>query len=117
MLIMADLPSERKGPVCERCASCLKDFMHACVFQRIGLQGEDLRLSPRGMNLHVCSFATSPQKYSFFNGPPTFKRNCCHPDFQRGQKSVVLVTKQETQSPFRSFELAGRAGPEMITFL
>lgn len=116
MLIMADLPSERKGPVFERLCFMPEGF-HACVFQRIGLQGEDLRLSPRGMNLHVCSVATSPQKYSFFNGPPTFKRNCCHPDFQRGQKSVVLVTKQETQSPFRSFELAGRAGPEMITFL
>lgn len=46
-----------------------------------------------------------------------FKRNCCLPDFQRGQKSVVWATKQETQSPFRSFELAGRAGPGTITFL
>ena len=58
-----------------------------------------------------------PQVFVFFNGPPTFKRDCCLPDFQRGQKSVVLATKQETQSPFRSFELAGRAGPGTITFL
>lgn len=89
---------------------------HACVFQ----ENRSLeRPAPvtKGNDLHVCSVVTSPQKYPVFNGPPTFKRNCCHPDFQRGQKSVVLVTKQETQSPFRSFELAGRAGPEMITFL
>lgn len=58
-----------------------------------------------------------PLKVFIFSGPPTFERNCCFPDFQRGQKSVVLDTKQETQSPFRSFELAGRAGPGTITCL
>lgn len=39
-----------------------------------------------------------PTNIHFFNGPPAFERNCCFPDFQRGQKSVVLATKQETQS-------------------
>ena len=57
-----------------------------------------LSLFERRRNPHVCSVATSPDKYSFFNGPPAFERNCCFPDFQRGQKSVVLATKQETQS-------------------
>lgn len=71
MLIMADLPSERKGPVFERLCFMPEGF-HACVFQRIGLQGEDLRLSPRGMNLHVCSVATSPPKVFIFQWPSYF---------------------------------------------
>lgn len=68
-----------------------------------------------GSSPHVCSVATSSQKYSFLNGSPTFKRNCCLPSFERGQKSMVWDIKQETQSAFCSFELSRRAGPGTIT--
>ena len=101
-----------KGSASCQGTSCLSPFNRQD--SRVGTcachQGE-------GTHVFVLLPLPPPPKYSFFNDPPTFKRNCCLPHFQKGQKAVVLATKQETQSPFRSFELAGRAGPEMITFL
>lgn len=116
-LITVDLLSEMKGACVWEALLDARKISRPSLFKWTGLQGEDLRLSPRETNPHVCSVATFLQKYLFFNDPPTFKRYCCFPGFQRGQKSVVLATEQETQSLFRSFELTGRAGPGMITFL
>lgn len=83
--------------------------------EALGLDGVCSRKRYSEVRTHGCHAATPMESIHVASGSPTLNRSVCLPAFQRGQDSVVLATKQEAQSPFRSFEPAGRAGPRTMT--